>query len=476
MKLGDLNMLRRIFTALPILCLSLSLIACQDAFGQSNVTFEKVVELLQLGADQTKIAKLVQSSPTKFVLGSQQIEDLKKAGANEELIQLLQSPASVAAGSDVGEFVVILDCSGSMNDRLPDGSSKWDAAKRAAIELIKSIPDGRRLSMVAYGLDASRECKSIDILRPLSPLEANDKASLTSLIGSLKASGHTPIAGALRVAGQQLSHSGQLSSIVLITDGMETCHADPTKEAARLANEDKQFSLHVIGFCMSERDAAQVSKISTAGRGVYYDAKNLDELMASVRKVEQQLVSTPVAEPELPADLSPLDRLLIDQLSDGSMDVREAAAKAIRERKVHAAAPTLVKMIRKAPWGGGLWGYADREAAILALIDLAPEQINAAISNGLSCELHNVRTWAAEAVVKHKLVAACQAVEARLLSMTEKDISLTMIQGTVEADLLFDGLKQLAPDRRDAVVVQMMRSNSNSVRAWATAKLSQIGK
>jgi Ca-activated chloride channel family protein len=469
-------MFQSISQACRVFALSLPLVVGQGAVGQSVMTFEKVVEYLQLDVDQAKIAKMVQASPTKFVLGSQQVEQLKQAGANESLIQLLQTPAAVTAGSDVGEFVIILDCSGSMNDRLPDGSSKWDAARRAAVELIKSIPEGRQLSLIAYGLDASRECKSIDILRTLSPLQDHDKTSLERVISGLRASGHTPISGALRVAGQQLSRSGLLSSVVLITDGMETCQADPVAEASRLASENQRFSLHVIGFCMSDRDADQVSKISSAGRGTYYDAKNLDELMTSVRKVEQQLVAPTVAEPQLPENLSPLDRLLIEQLSDGSMDVREAAAKSIRERKVQAAVPALVKMTHKAPWGGGIWGYMDREAAILAVKELAPEQVNAAISGGLKAELHDVRKWAAEAFGKHQLVAASPAAEARLLSMTDKDISLTLIQGTVEAELLFDGLTKLSPERLETVILQLMRSKSSSVRAWATSKLNQLPK
>jgi hypothetical protein len=34
-----------------------------------------------------------------------------------------------------------------------------------------------------------------------------------------------------------------------------------------------RVNVSVVGFCMGESEAAQVAKIATAGRGIYYDAK-----------------------------------------------------------------------------------------------------------------------------------------------------------------------------------------------------------
>ncbi len=442
--------------------------------AQSTVTFDKVLEYVELGVDGGKIAQLVAASPAKLTLESEQAQKLRQAGATEALLASIQG--SVESSSDVADFIVILDCSGSMNDRLLDGSSKWKAAQQAAIELIKSVPEGRGLSLIAYGLDAQRQCSSVDLIRPLSPLTLADKANLMLAVERFQAIGHTPIGLSLKLASEQLKSVTGMSSVVLITDGMETCHADPVVEAANLVAKfkNRQASVHVIGFCMGDRDAAQVAKIAEAGHGSYYDAKNSGELIESIRKVQRQIVTPPVVETVNLELLSPLDRLLIEQLNDGAMDVREAAAKTIKERKILAAVPALIGLISAAPWGGGLSGDSDRNAAIKAILELDPSKAGTAIRGALCSDQWKIRYWAACAIKNHRIVSAVPAAEERLLAMEENDISTTLINGTDEANMLFEVVQELAPERLEALVVNLMKSQFHSVRAWATSKLSEV--
>ncbi len=471
-------MIHRRFARLPR-CLALGAVFLMSGslVAQTTVTFEKVVEYVDLGVDEVKIAKLVQASPTKFVLGSEQVQKLRQAGATETLIASIQKQGlSVESSSDIADFIVILDCSGSMNDRLLDGTSKWQAARQAAIELVKSVPEGRRLSLIAYGLDAQRQCSSVDVIRPLSPLSSADKANLMLTIEHFKAIGHTPITRSLQLASQQLEKASGMSSVVLITDGMETCHADPVGAAAQLVANFKnlQVSVHVIGFCIGDREAGQVAQIAQAGRGTYYDAKNASELIASVRKVQNKIVTPPVVETVNLALLSPLERLLVEQLSDGGMDVREAAAKAIKDRKIVAAVPALMNLISNAPWGGGLSGDSDRNAAIEAVLELAPEKAGNAIRGALCSDQWKIRYWGACAIDNHRIAAAVPVAEERLLAMQENDISTTLINGCDEANMLFEVVQELAPERLEALVVKLMNSDVRSVRAWATSKLSEV--
>ncbi len=460
-------------------CLALGavLLSGGQLVAQTTVTFDKVLEYVELGADSAKIAKLVQASPTKFVLGAEQVRKLQQAGATEELLAAIQKQGlPVENGSDIADFVVILDCSGSMNDRLLDGTSKWQAARQAAIELIKSVPEGRSLSFIAYGLDAQRQCSSVDVIRPLSPLTSTDKANLMLTIEHFQAVGHTPITRSLQLASKQLENASGMSSVVLITDGMETCHADPVAEAAKLVAsfQNLQVSVQVIGFCMGDREAAQVAQIAKAGHGTYYDAKNSNELIESVRKVQKKIVTPPVVETVNLAALSPIERLLVEQLNDGDMDVREAAAKAIKDRNVVSAVPALVKLISNAPWGGGLSGDSDRNAAIEAVLELAPAKADAAIRGALCSDQWKIRYWAACAIDNHRISAAVPAAEERLLAMQENDISTTIINGSDEANMLFEVVQELAPDRLEVLVVKLMKSPVRSVRAWATSKLSEV--
>jgi len=459
------------------LALSAVFFTAKQAVAQTAITFDKVFEYVGLGVDEGKIVRLVQASPTKFVLGSDQVEKLQLAGATPNLIVAIQMRAlPIEASSDMSEFVIILDCSGSMNDRLADGSSKWQAARQAAIDLVKVVPEGRNLSLIVYGLDAQRQCAAVDVVRPLKPLLSDERNQLLQTIGTFQAVGHTPIARALQLAGDQLTHATGMASVVLITDGMETCHADPVAESARLVTRFPHLrtTVHVVGFCMGDREANQVSQIAAAGGGNYFDAKNAEELVAQVRRVQNRIVTPPTARKINLEVLSPLERLVIEQLSDANMDVREAAAKTIKERRMVAAVPAIIDMLANAPWGGGLSGDADRNAGIEAVLELSPEKAESAIRGALCSEKWKVRYWAACAVLNHRIVNALPATEERLLAMKEGDISATLINGTDEANMLFDVEQVLAPEGLEDIIVKLMKNPAVSVRAWATSKLSQV--
>lgn len=437
------------------------------------ITFDKLVEYVQLGVSDERLIGLVETSPTKFVLGADQITQLRQAGGSEKLIAAVtNSQAKVEVGSDVRDFVVILDCSGSMNDTLPDGISKWSAAREAAREFIHSIPEGRNLAVVVYGTDLARKCQSVDILRSLGPLTASDKIELNDHLNALRAVGQTPIARSLQVAGQQLELATGMSSIVLITDGMESCHGNPAAEAARLTNQFPNLkSVNVVGFCLGDAETTQVAQIAKSGHGEFYDSTTAAELTASLRKIERSVVRAGLFGEVNYESLSPVDRMLIEQLSDPSLTAREEAAKAIGARKLHAAVPALIRLILDAPWETTLSAGDDRDAALKALQTLAPEKVAPTLSEALNSPQYGVRVWTGEAVVEHQVVDAIDAVKARLFAMGDRDIEPHLINGEDEADALLSAVRKLAPNQVDEVLVRLLKSTSANKKAWAATQL-----
>jgi hypothetical protein len=105
--------------------------------------------------------------------------------------------------TDIGAFVIILDCSGSMKDATAGGGSKFAAAQNAAGDLIESIPEGRQLAFIMYGHNAQQGCQAVDVSRPLARLDGAGKADLQRLISKLSLVGHTPIALSLERAGEE---------------------------------------------------------------------------------------------------------------------------------------------------------------------------------------------------------------------------------------------------------------------------------
>src|SRR5262249_25552596 len=154
---------------------------------------------------------------TVFTLARAQRVLLLKAGATPALVDALHKKRMSL--DDVRNFALILDCSGSMQEKLPDGRTKMDAAKAVMTDLIGKIPDGLALSLTVYGHDAAAKCKAVEVKRPLGEVDSAARAELAQAIAALEPVGHTPIAAALRAAGQSLSGAKGISQVVLITDG-----------------------------------------------------------------------------------------------------------------------------------------------------------------------------------------------------------------------------------------------------------------
>ena len=68
--------------------------------------------------------------------------------------------------------------------------------------------------------------------------------------------------------------------ILLISDGMETCGGDPVQAAQDLIALGYDLRIHVVGFDISRNIPArdQLVEIAQVTNGVYYDAKDSEEL------------------------------------------------------------------------------------------------------------------------------------------------------------------------------------------------------
>ena len=267
------------------------------------ITFDQVLQLVQLGIDEAAIIDRLAKSPTIFVLDAQQRSALTQAGASEKLIAAMTGsrPAPPQA-RDITDLAIILDCSGSMREVTREGKAKMDVAKQTLQDLLRNIPDGLNVTFVIYGHEVygnaqdPRNCEAVKVARPLSPLGAAGKSELHQMIASLPALGATPIALSLRTAGQELAKNNALCGLVLITDGLETCSGDPAAEAAALAaNLKLTFGVHVVGFDVTPDESRSLQQIADAGHGKYYNAASAEELAAKMAALATEItsVSTP---------------------------------------------------------------------------------------------------------------------------------------------------------------------------------------
>lgn len=466
-----------------ILCLALTVAAGGDVAAQQPtspspavVTFPDVIKLLRTGKSEKEILDVLAKSPidVNFVLGDSQVDELKKMRVSDEFIAALKQLKKPAAGqaNDVSDLVLILDCSGSMMDKTKDGSTKMDGAKQALVELIQDFPAGRRLAFIIYGHDKKRECQAVDVVRPLSPLDEAGKGALKAFIGRLQPVGHTPIARALDTAAGELAKATGLSKVVLITDGMETCHGDPVRSAAALVEKTKA-DVDIIGFVLKPEESKAVDLIAKAGRGKYYDAQTVAALRKDLRRVAQvppqpkKAEAPPPVQNEEPAGaLSPIEKVLIENLTDKDREVREQAAEGLRQRKTKAAVPFLVKRV-----GDELvenrFLMGDKNAALKALKELAPDKVVEALLPSLQSPTEDMRVWSANALAKEKNQAAVPALMRRVADDLMDNPFITR-----DKDAALDALKQLAPNKVEEALLEATKSKNATVKAWALKRLT----
>jgi len=197
----------------------------------------------------------------------------------------------------------ILDASSSMNAKLPEGITKIAAAKSVLITLIEQSANNPDLQMAlrVYGAksgDSDEEkpvsCRDSELVIPFGP---PDLTLFTRQIQSVQASGYTPIAYSLQLAGEDFPKDvAGRKFIVLISDGKETCDGDPVALASSLKETIQGVGVYTIGFGVDEKTKQQLTEIAQTGGGKYFEAKDAGELLASLQTIQKEIRVEPQSE------------------------------------------------------------------------------------------------------------------------------------------------------------------------------------
>lgn len=147
-----------------------------------------------------------------------------------------------------------------------------------------------RAGLIAYGHRRKGDCSDIELLA-----EPNAGADIASLIADLRPRGKTPLSDAVKQAASVLKFTEEAATVVLLSDGVETCEADPCAVGAELEALGLDFTAHVIGFDIAEGDKEQLQCLASATGGQYFDAADARGLSEAMKGVAQ---ATAVAAPE----------------------------------------------------------------------------------------------------------------------------------------------------------------------------------
>lgn len=205
-------------------------------------------------------------------------------------------PLSTPAEQKGTNILFIFDASGSMHQKI-EGKSKLKTAKEVLSALVGDLPADANIGLEAYGhrvpgTEKNESCQDIETL--VSVKGENSKIIIKKL-NSLDAKGMTPISASLEKSADVLRGLTGKKTIILISDGEETCGGDPVGVAGKIREEfGVDVVIHVIGFDVKEKEKMQLAGIAKAGGGKYYFADNAEQLKDSLVQIRKEVVKEKV--------------------------------------------------------------------------------------------------------------------------------------------------------------------------------------
>ncbi|MGB7931297.1 MAG: VWA domain-containing protein [Gammaproteobacteria bacterium] len=190
------------------------------------------------------------------------------------------------------DAILVLDGSGSMWGQV-DGRTKAEIARSVVGDLLKQIPADRRLGLVAYGHRRTGDCTDIEELAPIG----TDRETIRKQVNVLSFKGKTPLTGAVRFAAEKLRYREDKATVILVSDGAESCNADPCALGAELEAAGVDITVHVVGFGLpSATEAAGLKCLAEATGGKYFTANSASELAAALRQTAAAAIAAPAPE------------------------------------------------------------------------------------------------------------------------------------------------------------------------------------
>jgi len=203
---------------------------------------------------------------------------------------------SNAALADSPKVLFVLDSSGSMNAPI-EGKAKIEVARKVMGGLIKSLPADVSIGLETYGHNRKDDCNDIEVLVPIG----GNRTTLIEAVNALNPKGSTPLTGAIRLATTQLREVEGSASVVVVSDGKETCGGDPCAAVRDAISQGVKMQVHVVGFDVTPEEAEQLKCMAKAGNGKYFAAGNADELGKALAQVKEEVVTPTPAPPPPPA-------------------------------------------------------------------------------------------------------------------------------------------------------------------------------
>ena len=193
-----------------------------------------------------------------------------------------QTPALAAEKS-----IIVFDASGSMWAQI-DGKTRIEIARETISNVLATYPADRALGLMAYGHREKGSCRDIELVVPAA---TGTGPAISEAVKKINPKGKTPLSAAVKMAAEELKFTEEKATVILVTDGLETCNADPCALGKELEKAGVDFTAHVVGFGLTEEEGKQVACLAENTGGKYIQASDAGSLT-------EALNSTVVAAPE----------------------------------------------------------------------------------------------------------------------------------------------------------------------------------
>ncbi|MGJ4854771.1 VWA domain-containing protein [Labrys sp. La1] len=190
--------------------------------------------------------------------------------------------------------MLVLDASGSMWGKVGD-ITKIEAARQTVGTILKGWPADDHLGLIVYGHRRKGDCKDIEMLKPVGPV---DERAFMAMVGGLSPKGRTPMTDAVRTAAEAMKGQEGRSTIILVSDGVETCNADPCEVAAALKKADIDLVVDTVGFDIKDPEAnRELRCMAEATGGIALQAEDAGELTKAIQQAVHTAQGNPAPAP-----------------------------------------------------------------------------------------------------------------------------------------------------------------------------------
>lgn len=182
------------------------------------------------------------------------------------------------------ETVLVLGHANSMWSRM-EGGQKIKVLRGTIAPMLRAQEGKLDLGIVTFGAQKPKSCDAIDTVKPIGPIKP---AADIKAIEAANPKGSASVAASLIAAAKLFKTQSGTQSVILVSDSVDECKADPCAVAAELKEKSPRTIIHFIALGeKSEEKLAELACVPEQTGGVFAAAQNEAELKEALQKVFQ---------------------------------------------------------------------------------------------------------------------------------------------------------------------------------------------